>query len=451
MQVESSRYRYTILLLNCLLTFGSYYCFDMPSNCKDQIKEQIIDKFTDDSDLYYNYFYLVYSWTNMIMSLCAGLMVDKLGKEKSMYLFVFFCLFGSAVYAGGTAMTNSDPKLQYGVMFFGRFIFGLGGGPITIVQNVYTATHFKSHNLALAFGCTLTVSRVGSVINFSLTPAIYKFIENHISETYALAITLAFGSSLVLISAVSAVLLSRLDNQAVKEKAGPYKNEDTKISKKINLSDVKEFPALYWVLAVCIALFYSIVFPFMANAPTYLEEEKFGLSSTGLRVSSVYGVSMVASVALGAFVDWFGRRTQIAIIGTGLTIPTFYLLGYTTVDPIVSMLMLGVSYSVCAAALWPSVQMLVPLRTSGTANGVATSVQMLGIGICNIVVGKLNDGATFSHQMLFFAGLGAASLATALSMFCADTDRKMYLGKRDEDLSETDEMRSPLITKEELV
>jgi MFS family permease len=155
----------------------------MPSNCKDQIKEQIIDKFTDDSDLYYNYFYLVYSWTNMIMSLCAGLMVDKLGKEKSMYLFVFFCLFGSAVYAGGTAMTNSDPKLQYGVMFFGRFIFGLGGGPITIVQNVYTATHFKSHNLALAFGCTLTVSRVGSVINFSLTPAIYKFIENHISET----------------------------------------------------------------------------------------------------------------------------------------------------------------------------------------------------------------------------------------------------------------------------
>jgi MFS family permease len=258
----------------------------------------------------------------------------------------------------------------------------------------------------------------------------------------------------------------------VTETAGPYKNEDTKISKKINLSDVKEFPvrsanpnlanprrpltlartqALYWVLAVCIALFYSIVFPFMANAPTYLEEEKFGLSSTGLRVSSVYGVSMVASVALGAFVDWFGRRTQIAIIGTGLTIPTFYLLGYTTVDPIVSMLMLGVSYSVCAAALWPSVQMLVPLRTSGTANGVATSVQMLGIGICNIVVGKLNDGATFSHQMLFFAGLGAASLATALSMFCADTDRKMYLGKRDEDLSETDEMRSPLITKEELV
>jgi len=152
----------------------------MPSNLKDQIKDQIISKFTDDTDSYYNYYYLVYSWTNMIMSLCAGLMVDKLGKEKSMYLFVFFCLFGSAVFALGAGLTNLDAKLQYGIMFFGRFIFGLGGGPITIVQNVYTATHFKGHNMALAFGCTLTVSRVGSVINFSATPAIYDAIKNNI-------------------------------------------------------------------------------------------------------------------------------------------------------------------------------------------------------------------------------------------------------------------------------
>ena len=29
---NSPCYRYTILVLNCLLTFGSYFCFDMPSN-----------------------------------------------------------------------------------------------------------------------------------------------------------------------------------------------------------------------------------------------------------------------------------------------------------------------------------------------------------------------------------------------------------------------------------
>ena len=258
---------------------------------------------------------------------------------------------------------------------------------------------------------------------------------------------------LTLISLASALWLSSLDNKALREKKGPYKDvADTKTSKGIKLSDVREFPVLYWVLCVTIALFYSIVFPFMANAPSYLEDQsKFGISSSGWRVSCVYGVSMLVSVALGAFVDWFGRRTPIAIFGTAITLPTFYLLGYTSVDPVYSMIMLGIAYSVCASALWPSVQLLVPLRTTGTANGVATSVQMLGIGICNIIVGKLGDNATFSTQMMFFFGLGCACVVTTTSMFCADTEKKMYLGKRDEDLADKDEMKSPLIPKEELV
>ena len=250
MLVETPRFRYTVLILNCLLTFGSYYCFDMPSNLKDQLKDQIISKFTDSPDTYYQYFYLVYSWTNMIMSLCAGLMVDKLGKEKSMYLFVFFCLVGSAVFSLGAGLTSLDPKLRYGILFFGRFVFGLGGGPITIVQNVFTATHFTGHELAMAFGCTLTVSRVGSVINFSLTPALYKAINKAMGGTelypneYALSLTLAVGSTLVLVSVCSAIFLSRLDNRAMANKEGPYKEMAgaTPISKKINLSDAKEFP-----------------------------------------------------------------------------------------------------------------------------------------------------------------------------------------------------------------
>ena len=116
------------------------------------------------------------------MSLCAGVMVDRLGKEKSMYLFVSFCIVGSAVYALGAAMVNSDPTLRYVVMFAGRFIFGLGGGPITIVQNAFTAIHFNGHELAMAFGCTLTVSRVGSVVNFNVTPSLYDLFYDNVSK-----------------------------------------------------------------------------------------------------------------------------------------------------------------------------------------------------------------------------------------------------------------------------
>ena len=36
-----------------------------------------------------------------------------------------------------------------------------------------------------------------------------------------------------------------------------------------------------------------------------------------------------------------------------------------------------------------TIQYLVPEKVVGSANGIATSVQMLGIGLCNIAVGKL--------------------------------------------------------------
>mmetsp|Transcript_15280 Transcript_15280/g.31148 ORF Transcript_15280/g.31148 Transcript_15280/m.31148 type:complete len:463 (+) Transcript_15280:52-1440(+) len=456
---STPKFRYTLLVLNCLLTFGSYYCFDMPANLEQHIKDQVISGFTDDVNTYYNYFYLVYSWCNMIMSLCAGVMVDRLGKEKSMYLFVTFCIVGSAVYALGAALVDSDPMLRYIIMFAGRFIFGLGGGPITIVQNAFTAIHFNGHELAMAFGCTLTVSRVGSVVNFNVTPSLYDLFYDNVSEDYALAITLAVGSFLTCFSLIAAYYLARMDNYAQQTSQGAYRPDGSGGSfktKKVALKDVKEFPALYWVLAITISIFYSIIFPFMADSSSFLQEDKFGLDdkSASFRASLVYMCSMVVSPFLGAFVDWIGRRTNIAFLGTSLTLPVFLLLADTSYDPIYAMLMLGISYSVCAAALWPSVQLLVPLHTVGTANGVATSVQMLGIGICNILVGYLRDQTSFVTTMMFFFSLGCGCVATVLLMYLLDHDKKMHLGKRDTENVGGEGALDPLLAKgqkEELV
>lgn len=41
------------------------------------------------------------------------------------------------------------------------------------------------------------------------------------------------------------------------------------------------------------------------------------------------------------------------------------------------------------ASMWPSIPLVVPQATLGTAMGLATSVQMVGIGISNLVVGQI--------------------------------------------------------------
>ena len=86
-------------------------------------------------------------------------------------------MIGSSLFALGASLKSAKPLTRYVVMFVGRFIFGLGGGSITIAQNAITAKWFKGRELAFAFGCTLTLSRVGSIVNYDATSVIYNNAE----------------------------------------------------------------------------------------------------------------------------------------------------------------------------------------------------------------------------------------------------------------------------------
>ena len=169
---DNAAARYKVLVATCLLTFGSYYCFDMPSMLEKPLTDSVIAHASfakKNPSFFYQLFYTVYAWTNMAMSLVAGIMVDRVGLKTSVFLFLSFCLIGSALFGLAFTLTSLTPDHRYILMFVGRFIFGLGGGSITIAQNTITAYWFKNKELAMAFGCTLTISRIGSVINFNLT------------------------------------------------------------------------------------------------------------------------------------------------------------------------------------------------------------------------------------------------------------------------------------------
>ena len=43
------------------------------------------------------------------------------------------------------------------------------------------------------------------------------------------------------------------------------------------------------------------------------------------------------------------------------------------------------------ASLWPSVPLVVHQSMLGTALGIMTSVQMIGIGLCNFAIGGILD------------------------------------------------------------
>ena len=181
---------------------------------QERIEAQVIARFAPESaGTFYNAFYTAYTWSNLLMSLLAGWLVDRIGVRRCAIIFPACCLFGQGMcapshppswaractphptrptsthvrcsrchgcaairYALGPTMYWLQPRNQYIIMFGGRFVFGLGGGAVTIVQNVILAKWFRADELATAFGCVLATSRLASVANYDVTNIIYAFV-----------------------------------------------------------------------------------------------------------------------------------------------------------------------------------------------------------------------------------------------------------------------------------
>lgn len=497
---ENAVHRYSVLVCTCLLTFGSYYCFDMPSVLESQITYAIIEEGVakdassgggtdgcgdDKGPFYYNLFYTVYAWCNMAMSLVAGVLVDRWGLIPCAFLFITLCAVGQILYAIGP-LTSLSPTNMYVVMFAGRFIFGLGGGSITIVQNAISAYWFAGREIAMAFGFTLTVSRLGSVINFNLTTWLFNSFlklasDNPNAQSYcqqngtdtshlwpkvngtwvgpeesdfvacrtALSHTFFVGAGLVLLSYIAAGIwlrFHRAEQQSAEHTRGLERSSlnEPPPRKRMSLKDVRELPIGFWMCAIIICTFYNDIFPFMSIVKSYLTDAKnLSAQSAGSIASIVYLMSAVVSPFLGRGVDYFGRRGYLAIAGTACVLPCFLLLTYTDVTPVLPMVLLGCAYCVCAAVLWPSVQFLVPAHVVGTANGLATSLQMFGIGICNLIVGHLMSVNTtgcaeskevdYKPTMMFFFGMGCVSVVLSVGLKVLDLRNgdRLWRGQRD--------------------
>ena len=90
-------------------------------------------------------------------------------------------------------------------------------------------------------------------------------------------------------------------------------------------------------------------------------------------------------------------------------------------NPIPMMVLLGAAFVLVPAAMWPSVPMIVEEKRVGTAFGLMTAIQNLGLGLFPLLNGKLRDATgTYTATQVMFAGLGVAGLIFAALLLRAD-------------------------------
>jgi hypothetical protein len=136
------------------------------------------------------------------------------------------------------------------------------------------------------------------------------------------------------------------------------------------------------------------IFPFNAEAPDFIRMKyQKTPEASGMIAGICYDMSMILSPFMGGLIDKIGQRGKLTLLcGLGV-VPVFAMLGFTNVTPFVPIVLLGTFYSLAASALWPSIPLLVPASGVGFAYGVVTSLQMISIGICNLLIAKLRNGA----------------------------------------------------------
>ncbi|MFA6541096.1 MAG: MFS transporter, partial [Bacteroidota bacterium] len=383
-------YRWLVLVLISFAMFGNYYIYDAISPLADVLVKQL--HFTD-SDI--GLLQGIYSLPNIFMVLIGGFIIDRLGTKKSTFIFAALCLLGSII-------TVSSGTLF--VMAAGRLVFGLGAESLIVAVTTAIAKWFRGKELSFAFGINLTIARLGSFAALNSPSWASKYYDNW--QT-ALMISVVFG----VVCVAGAVIYWGLESKAEKK----YQIGNAGPTDKVVFSDIMKFGTSYWyIVALCIT-FYSAIFPFQTFAVKFFIEAHGTTREMGGFLSSMLTLfAMVATPLFGLMVDKIGKRSLFMMLGSLLLVPVYLMMAYTNVSLYIPMAMMGIAFSLIPGIMWPSVAYLVGESKLGTAYGLMTLIQNIGLAGFNFLIGWANDfsGASaanpggYAMGMWFFSSLG---------------------------------------------
>jgi MFS family permease len=139
--------------------------------------------------------------------------------------------------------------------------------------------------------------------------------------------------------------------------------------------------------------------------------------------------AMVATPIFGLLADRFGKRALMMAGASFLIMPVYLLMAYHVAPLAVPVAMMGISYSLIPAVMWPSVAYIVPQRRLGTAYSVMTLVQQVGVAVMNWTIGRTNDAFEASAAnpdgyiagMWIFSTLGIFGLIFAIALRRVET------------------------------
>ena len=432
--------RWAALILIALMMFFAYMFVDVMSPLKSLVETS---RGWDSSA------FGTYAAAEYILNVCgfliiAGIILDKMGVRFTGTLSASLMVIGAAVkYIGisdwfqttafcgwldswWVAMPGSAKMAALGFM-----VFGCGCEMAGTTVSKAIAKWFKGKEMALAMGLEMAIARLGVFAVMWLSPAVSEMFDNSVVAP------VAFCTCLLLVGLINFIVFSvmdtKLDRQLV---AAGEATEEKSPEDEFHIKDLgKIFSSkMFWLVALLCVLYYSAIFPFQRYAPNFLEVTLGVDSATAAQLFSCFPIlAMCLTPLLGIFLDHKGKGASMLMIGAVIMIVCHLSFAFLLpVFPykwfaVLLIVILGVSFSLVPAALWPSVPKIIDEKILGSAYCLIFWVQNIGLCLVPLLIGVvLNATGGYLVPMIIFSSFGV--LAFIFSLLLKVEDRRKGFG-----------------------
>ena len=396
----SLRMRWWVLALAAIAVSSSYYEDDVIGPLADLLHRQ---RGFSQSQL--GMLNGVISIPNVALALVSGLLIDRCGAARVAFWSAAIGVLGAALTAIGS---------PYALMVVGRFIFGISEGAIFIALVAGLAQWFPRNGVALATALYLSLARVGSYAVDTSTAWAHPLYERGWQPP------LWLGTAITGAGLIAAALFYGLDRHRRLQTPAA-------LSEPVNRRQVLNFDLSYWYILALHVLYAAVFFPFRTTyAIEYFQHAKgLNLQQAGVANSWVFFTAIFATPFFGLLADKVGYRALMLMLGTLLLPLTFVVLGLTNLNLWVSTALMGISFSLVPAVIWPATTLIVEPHRLGTALGLITLIQALGMAASNLAAGRLADWAGagsqnpsgYSVMLWFFFLLSLTALFSAVLLW----------------------------------
>src|SRR5579872_3612836 len=415
----SAFYRWSVLVFISVAMGGNYYIYDSINPL-----ERIFIDHLGFSATQFGWLNASYSVAAVATLLIGGIIIDRIGTKKSITMFAVLCLIG----AGLTASKGSAP-----IMIAGRTVLGLGAESMIVAVTTALAKWFKGKELSFAFGINLTIARLASVAaDNSPTWANRAFYPQGPNgpASWQGPLLIAVGAGVLAVT--TALIYWFLESHA----EAKYELGRAGAVDKLEFRGIFRYNISYWLVVGLCFTFYSAIFPFRTFAIDFFTN-KILAAHGGLAASEAVKVialkqagslnsllpftAMIATPLFGLLVDRVGKRAWFMMFGSLLLMPVYLMMAYSPISLYVPVALMGIVFSLIPAVMWPSVAYIVDQSRLGTAYGLMTMIQNIGLFGFNLLIGWANDysHANMANPAGYRLGMWIFSILGFLGVFFA--------------------------------